>query len=270
VIHGDPERVVVAGDWHGNRGFADQVITAAAAGGVQIIVHVGDFGFRNPGPDTSRYLDAVDKSCSENGIRILWIEGNRDCAPALNQLPVDPETGLRSLSSHIEHLPRGTRWTWRGRTWLALGGSYSVNRRDSNRGVEWWDGERLTGDDVARAVAGGPADVMITHDSPDRTDLLSHLAGGEYTDENLRVAQRHRETLGRVVDAVAPGILFHGHYHLRHSTERPLPGGGHTRVVGLSSDRESVGDNWIIVDMSGESGFVVTSDSLAAQRVSRG
>jgi hypothetical protein len=70
------------------------------------------------------------------------------------------------------------------------------------------------------------------------------------------------------VDAVAPGILFHGHYHLRHTAERPLPNGGHTRVVGLSSDRESVDDNWVIVDISGESGIALKSDLQAAQQAS--
>ena len=83
MIHGDPERVVVAGDWHGNALFADQVITAAGAGGVQTVVQVGDFGFRKPGPETSHFIAAVDNSCADNGIRILWIEGNRDCAPAI-------------------------------------------------------------------------------------------------------------------------------------------------------------------------------------------
>jgi Icc-related predicted phosphoesterase len=262
----DPERVVVAGDWHGNSDFAARVITTAAAAGVQIIVHVGDFGFRNP--ETARYLDAVDESCIEHGVQIFWIEGNRDNLPALNQLPVDPETGLRSVRPHLTHLPRGTRWSWRGRTWLALGGSYSLNRRESTWGVHWWNGERLTDTDIARAISGGPADVMITHDSPDRTDLMSHIAHGDYTDEHRFAAQQHREAMGRVVDAVAPGMLFHGHYHQRHTTERPLPGGGHTRVVGLSSDRDSLEGNWIIVDMSGSNGIVVAPDSMAAQPIS--
>lgn len=244
----EPERVAIAGDWHGNTQFAEQVIAAAAAGGVQIIVHVGDFGFRTPGPETARYLDAVDESCVEHGVQIFWIEGNRDNFPALSQLPADPETGLRSVRTHLTHLPRGTRWTWWGRNWLALGGSYSLNRRESTRGVHWWNGERLTDDDIARAVAGGPADVMITHDSPDRTDLMSHIAHGDYTDEHRFAAQQHRAALGRVVDVVAPETLFHGHYHRRHTTERPLLGGGHTRVVGLSSDRENIGGNLVIID----------------------
>jgi hypothetical protein len=264
----EPERVFVAGDWHGNSGFAARVITAAAKAGVQIIVHVGDFGFRNPGKETTRYLDTVEKSCAHLGVQIFWIEGNRDCVPALNQLPVDPKTDLHNIRPHIAHLPRGTRWTWRGQTWLALGGSFSVNRRESTRGAYWWDGERLTDTDIARAIAGGPADVMIAHDSPDRTDLLSHIADGDYTTKNLLAAQEHREALGRVVDEVAPATLFHGHYHLRHTTSRLLPNGEHTRVMGLSSDRESLDNNWVVVDMSGSNGIVVAPDSMAAQPIS--
>jgi hypothetical protein len=52
------------------------------------------------------------------------------------------------------------------------------------------------------------------------------------------------------VDATRPGALFHGHYHLRHTTYRNLPGGGRTVVIGLASDSESLRGNSALVDLS--------------------
>jgi hypothetical protein len=38
----DPQRILVAGDWHGNRLWMHQVLGCAARDGHEVIVHVGD------------------------------------------------------------------------------------------------------------------------------------------------------------------------------------------------------------------------------------
>ncbi len=246
----DPRSVLVAGDWHGNHGFAEQIIHTAAEQSAGVILHVGDLGFRAPGPHSFPFLEALEETLAEHDITLLWVDGNRDCTPALRRLPADFGTGVRPLSPHVAHLPRGTRWSWHGKTWLGLGGAYSILRRPQLRGVNWWDGEQLGEDDVLRAVCGGPVDVMITHDCPDRTDILSRIPKLDMPVEDRMSAQQHRETLGRVVDTVRPVLLFHGHYHVRYESQRPLPVYGHTRVVGLSSDREETAGNWVVLDLS--------------------
>jgi hypothetical protein len=111
-------------------------------------------------------------------------------------------------------------------TWLALGGAYSVDQHKRTEGRDWWPEEVLTEDDAGIAMDGGRVDVMLTHDSPDGTDLGAKLPPNPYFPEHLEGAQRHRKLLGRVVDEVCPQVLFHGHYHVEHLTSgKPRTGG---------------------------------------------
>ena len=64
--------------------------------------HLGDFGIW-PGPDGRDYLARLDVA----------------------------------LAGRIWHLPRGHRWRWHGRDWLALGGAVSLDRAVRTAGVNW-------------------------------------------------------------------------------------------------------------------------------------
>lgn len=154
-----PETIAVAGDWHGNLRWALGRIADAHAEGVQTIVHLGDFGYWVPDPATRKYLFRVEKRLAELDMQPLFIDGNHEDHNRLNALPIDPASGLRSISAHVAHLPCGHRWTWRdhdGRawTWLALGGAVSVDRHHRRIRKSWWPREVLTKYDVTRAVTG--------------------------------------------------------------------------------------------------------------------
>jgi hypothetical protein len=49
-----------------------------------------------------------------------------------------------ALAGRIWHLPRGHRWRWHGRDWLALGGAVSLDRGVRTAGVNWWPEEEIT------------------------------------------------------------------------------------------------------------------------------
>lgn len=243
-----PSRVAVVGDWHGTFEFAETVIRAVADAGADVIMHVGDFGFHTHGKDTARHLQTVESACGERGIPLFWVDGNRDNHDRLSEIMVDPFSGLRAISPHIAHLPRGFRWTWHGKTWMALGGAYSPNRRPETEGQRWWVREVLSEDDAARAVRGGHVDVLIAHDCPDGTGILEGMGNSHIDAGHLAAAGEHRAVLGSVVDAVQPALMFHGHYHRRLDSLRPLASGGLTQVSGLSSDREGLAGNWVVLD----------------------
>ena len=170
-------------------------------------------------------------------------------------MPIDPATGLRPIRPHIFHLPRGLRWRWHGKTWMALGGAHSVDRPMRKPGVSWWPEERLTAADVSHAISGGPVDVIVAHDAPDGYEIPG-LPGGfppaELYQADLHRQPRiglpqqglvarahlHRQLVGEVVDATAPTVLFHGHYHVRYTAYR-----GETRVVGLADDSGNLADD---------------------------
>lgn len=242
-----PSTVVLAGDWHGNRCRAEEALVETAKYGVNVLVHLGDFGFWTPGSGSRAYLDGIEERCKDLGITLMWVDGNHEDHASLNAIPLSVN-GTRYVRPHIIHLPRGFRWTWNGKTWMALGGAHSVDSLIRKLGVNVWEEERLSEDDVTRAVAGGAVDIVAAHDCPNKV-YVPYPVSNTFPLSQIALAERHRDVVGDVVDAVRPSILFHGHYHVRHTGERPLPDGGVTKIVGLSDDTGPLYDNITLFDV---------------------
>lgn len=98
----DPNRIVLAGDGDGNIHGAREVIESTGA---------------------------------TYGVTVLFVDANHEHFPALHAVPIDTHTGLRTISPHGRHLPRGLRWVWHDICWMTLGGAHSVDRSDRRHGV---------------------------------------------------------------------------------------------------------------------------------------
>lgn len=239
-----PDRIVVAGDWHGSVHRAASVIWFAGLREIPIVLQLGDFGYWTPGPWTQRYLDAIEQACVNHTVTLLWLDGNHECFPHLYETPVDPNTGLRTIRDHVHHLPRGLRWRWHGKTWMALGGAHSVDRLMRKEGASWWPEEHLSETDIEHAVTPGPVDVIVSHDVPDGVGipgLQSHL----FPASEIATSEWHRRQVGNVVDTVKPQLLIHGHYHVRYSGRR-----GSTMCIGLADDGATLVDNTLVLDLA--------------------
>ncbi len=243
AIPSGPDRVMLAGDWHGNGGRAVAVIQAAGMRGITTVIHLGDFGFWTPGAWTDRYLAIVETACAAYDVTLLWVDGNHECFPALYEIPVDDDTGLRPISEHVAHLPRGLRWRWHGRTWMALGGAHSVDRLDRAAGKSWWPHEHLSDADID-AAAVGPVDVIVAHDAPDHVEIPG-LTPDAFPASEVAAGQQHRARVGEVVDATNPVLFFHGHYHVRYTARR-----GRTSVIGLADDSARLVDNIAMLNLA--------------------
>lgn len=230
-----PDRLVIAGDWHGNGQWAGGRMFSAAAAGADILVHLGDFGVW-PGAGGVRYLDALEKLAARNNLPILFIDGNHDDHDQLHDLEM--VAGLGYVRDHIWHLPRGMRWEWGRLRFAALGGATSVDKTDRTPGQTWWPQEAITEHDVRRFVAGGPVDVVLTHDRPAGvvTPGITREAGiAEWGEEAIDEAGRHGEILASALIPTHPKLVFHGHLHRRYTTTWHYPGGS-ARVEGLDCD----------------------------------
>ena len=245
----NPPKVLLAGDWHGNTRRAEAVIAVAGQQDIPVVLHLGDFGFWTPGQGTDSYLAAVNRACVEHNVTLLWVDGNHEDIPTLNSLPLN-EDGVRRIRSNVLHLPRGFRWDWHGDTWMALGGAHSVDTHMRKEGVSVWQEEHLSDEDVEYASRPGGVDVMVCHDCPDGV-YIPGLRSGQFPAVQIRRAEEHRELLGAVANAVKPKMLFHGHYHVRYSGTRQLPGGGDTLVYGLADDMSHLLDNILVLDLVG-------------------
>ncbi|PVA24402.1 hypothetical protein DDJ46_16000 [Mycobacteroides abscessus] len=239
----EPNKVMVAGDWHGNPYWAEQAIKYAKRSGADMIVHVGDYGFWTPSERTYAYLLGSNQLLEELDMRLIWVDGNHEDHSQLDEcnIPGGKPTVFGDLD-RIMHLPRGFRWEWWGMTWMALGGAHSVDRSWRREGHDWWPGEVLSGEQVEYASRPGGVDVIVAHDAPRGFAIPGIGSGNEFPSEDLLAAESHRGLVREVVDATKPSLFFHGHYHVNYRARLEREGGT-TEIFGLDRDNSTIARN---------------------------
>ncbi len=237
------ERVAVCGDWHGSLGWLRMLTRAlpGLAADVETVLQLGDW-----------WMDPIETDAlfAEAGIRRVFVTvGNHERFDLITPLlTAHPGAAVR-VSEITWILPRPARLTIGGKTVLSLGGAASVDKMWRTDGLDWWPDESITDEHVAAAVAGGPADVMLTHESPANTPVravreMLHTNPRRFPAEALEESARSRGRVSEVWDAVRAELLMHGHMH--------TPGGGMAedgrRVVSLGRDVQE--DNLAFLDLS--------------------
>jgi hypothetical protein len=241
--------VAFAGDWHANTGYARRAIRHAAHLGAEVIVHLGDFGYEF----APAYLDRVTTALRNSGIELWFVDGNHEKFPVLSSFPIQAD-GRRRLTDRVYHLPRGFRWQWSGVSFLALGGAYSIDRAWRTPGVSWWPEEEITEGDIGNATAGGPVDVLVAHDCPTGVPIPGlEDSADRWPPMDLIKAVNHRLRVLRVVQAVQPRVVWHGHYHTSYDAEVDL-GYGPVEVHGRDCDGQPLAQNLSVVDVASIAG----------------
>ena len=230
-------RVAVAGDWGSNLPWARARLHELGADGVELLLNVGDLNLTT-GSSGEAYLDALEEACRVTAVTLLLTPGNHDDADYIAALELtDRHDGYGSIGwvrDHIGVLPRGHRFsvaTPAGtvRSFVSLGGAASGSCAWSVPGQDWWPAEQITDEDVARAVAGGYADVMVTHEAPTDeygtrqvADLRSANPLG-FTDAALAYCAESARRVTVAYTAIASRLLFHGHLHVLGHRRLALP-----------------------------------------------
>jgi predicted phosphodiesterase len=237
-------KIAYAGDWHANTQWAVKAIEYARENGAEHIIHLGDYGY----DFRPSFRNDVELALAQAHIKLWFVDGNHEDFNWLYKQPVN-ESGLRKISEHVYHMPRGFRWEWEDVKFLAVGGAYSVDRRWRKLNESWWAEEVITDEQVQEAIKGGPADVLISHDCPAGVEI----PGLESTSkmfpplEILR-SNEHQMLLNKIANVVQPKVIWHGHYHRRYSTVANL-GYAYVEVHGLDMDATNLKDNVVIVDL---------------------
>jgi len=203
------QRVAVCGDWHGDFDWLRTVRSAVqvAAPDVTTILQLGDWWMDR---------DACDAVFAGSGIEWVYVTlGNHEPWPEITPL-LDAHPGQAIRVSEVTWLlPRPARLRIGGRDILSLGGAASVDREWRVPGVSWWPDEVITEQQVADAIAGGPADVMITHESPARTPVMAvnqilQSNPLRFPTSTLLESAASRMRVAQAWDAVQPRHLLHG------------------------------------------------------------
>lgn len=211
------DRLGIAGDWHGNKGWAKHALLKFAHLDIKHVLHVGDFGFW-PGNSGRKYLYQVNKVAAMYGITLYVTLGNHEDYVQVSALQPHPTMEGFVYNRDYPYIvvaSRGARWNWNGVSFVSLGGANSIDFTGRTENINWWKGERITLGDIYRTIEGGHADIMISHDCPAGVNIF-----GSHRDEKngwsptqLAYAGESRMALRQAVDGVKPDMLFHGHYH---------------------------------------------------------
>lgn len=238
----DAQTILFLGDTHGDDSrIREAYYQAELLSGVDVVIQLGDFGFWH-GREGAVFLDIVSETATEAGIPFFFIDGNHENFDLLLDIPLDSD-GLRPIRENLTHLPRGFRWSSSGWSFLALGGATSVDADRRVLGKSLWTQESLTEEDVQKAVSGGHADFMLTHDCPTGTNIpgISHRKYVDYfSHAELDRAWDHRDILRGVIDVVQPLELFHGHFHVSYDGFIPHENASHVTVVRGLADNNSI------------------------------
>jgi hypothetical protein len=234
-----PGRVLVAGDWHGNREWALNVIRRVPqllrGEPKRVILQLGDFGIW-PGADGRRYLGSLAAVLDLVKAELWFVDGNHEDFTQLSRIASDAlQDGRVVVHRSIYHLPRGHRWQWHGRTWLACGGGVSLDKAARVEGRDWWPQEEITSGQHSAIIADGHADVMVCHDCPSAVAHTFSRPPSWWAPADLARNAAHRDRLQRIADAVRPAHLMHGHLHRAYQRTCDF-GYGPVQVTGLAAD----------------------------------
>lgn len=246
----EPIKLLVAGDWHGDLRWAKDCIDYAKKHHCDAILQLGDFGFW---PRAGHYYDEIYRylrSPKGEGITLYWIDGNHE-----DHLVLDANVGTGNES--IRHLPRGHRWSWWNKTWMAVGGGVSVDKRWRKEGHDWFPQETLSEDQLAHCLREGDVDIIVSHDCPDGVLIPGVHAldkqgrapdGGTLSDppfpvEQIAESEAHRELLGQICRQTKARLVLHGHYHTRYESASNR----HLAVIGLDKNRSSIAENTLVM-----------------------
>ena len=229
---GPAEKVLVAGDWHGELGWAKQVIERAGALGVTKLLHVGDLGIGPwPGDRGAPYEHKLNRICARTGLDLYVVPGNHDNHQTLAKLEPRADGWLR-LREHVLVAPGGLRWTWSGVEFGALGGAFSVDAAHRVAERDWWPVREEVRPEHLERLGSEPLDVLVTHDVPAGVDLFRAFEVGPATAARAQVS---RDLLAEAVQRTTPELVLSGHWHRRVTAYVPL-------VDGVPEDRRTVAE----------------------------
>lgn len=236
------DKVMVVGDTHHNITAFIGVCLEALRLGITCLISVGDFGYLPQVPEGREFIAAVDHFLKKCRLQLIVVDGNHDDILALRALELD-EAGMGIINARARYAGRGLHWNISGVEFLSIGGATSMDAYRRTQGIDWWAQENISYADANAAIDAGPADVVISHETPDEVTLRFVPLG----DENA--AQANRNALRAIVEAVRPSLLVHGHHHHRRTADLVLESGKTLRIEGLGRDGSGE-DLYLVLDLA--------------------
>lgn len=272
------QKLMLAGDIHGDFHHARYLIDRAVTNGVRTIFQVGDFGYWEHQQDGIDFLDDLSKELTENNIDLYFLDGNHDKTSLLlkKYKELDDE-GFIIVRDRIKYAPRGHRWTWDSVKFIALGGAYSVDKdyrikqekakshkiseknmyrpasgqkSTDTTGLLWFPEEEMSDIDMDNILQNrNPVDIILAHDKPRSSNPY-------WNRKDLEPCWPNQDRMQRAVVALQPKYFVHGHLHFKYSDKILCGDGRYTEVLGLDCNPDVGGfgsrasNSWCILDLN--------------------
>ena len=217
-------RIMFAGDIHGDREHLEWVFAKAARSGAKAIIACGDFGYWPHIKWGQQFLDLAEELAAEHGITLYWVDGNHENHDLLDELVAlhGAQNPIPVAGPRVLYVPRGCTFTIDGVTLMGFGGAYSVDWKQRRAHVSWWEQELVTRGQVD-ALVPTKVDILVSHEAP-LGRMISYKDG-------IPESVAQRELVQEIEDKVQPALHVCGHHHTRETWTN-----GDTRVEVLGRD----------------------------------
>ena len=210
-------KILFVGDSHGNLPYMRQAIDLAHQYDA-ILIQLGDFGFW---PNDHGFVEAVDADAARLDVPLFVIRGNHDW----------PQ-GFRDWMSR-EHgwlyaVPDGHVITFDDVRFGFMGGAVSVDQEYRKEGVSWWHDEVPSARGIEAAIADGPVDIWVTHDS---VEIVPGRALFPCSPRVQTLVDQQRAVMRMVFHRLQPKLHVHGHWHHRYRAATQ-----YGEVIGLDAE----------------------------------
>lgn len=241
-------KILLLGDSHGSPYQIEYAYRVALEYECDAVFSLGDYGFWEHAKGGPEFLDITSEFATYNEIPFFWLDGNHEAFHMLrNYSAYETEDGFWEIRKNLYYSPRGHRFEWDDIKFMTYGGAFSIDRSCRKIGVSWWWEEEIDPLHVDETISDTTAiDILLSHDVPSSVDIQSVMTIRSKSFYPIVPAQEGRRQLDRIVQALKPQEIFHGHYHIAY-TELIDFAYGKVRVRGLDCEGSET-DSWFILD----------------------
>lgn len=158
--------IYLCGDTHGNINKISKILNIMTK--KDILIVLGDFGFvwNN---ESNKNLDILEKT----NIKILFVDGNHENFDMLKTYKTVKRYGnsVGLIRKNIFWLKRGNIYKIKGKSFLAIGGAFSVDKNYRIQNISWWSDEEINNAEITNTFEnlvkyGNKVDYVLTHTCP--------------------------------------------------------------------------------------------------------
>ena len=225
--------IFLTGDLHGNIDLPKLDYFYEESGGKNLtrndyVIILGDFGMIFSADTQYGYfydrLQIHDYFEEKYPWTTLFIDGNHENFVHLKRFPSKKWHNGKAtfISKHCIWLRRGNIYTIDDKTFLTIGGAYSIDKQWRQPLISWWADEAITRQDINKAkknlaVYGNKVDYILTHCAP--TPIHQEIAIQEQF-SHADKEETKNEALLQEINVIADFKRWYfGHYHIDREFE---------------------------------------------------